>query len=92
MQTHRPPKSGLPEVLRAVPPWIMRQRLESALERLLSAAEAIVADLDELDGDPDYEEQCEDEGAPTGDDEPEDDHIVATYLGGDIDQTQPPRY
>ena len=33
----------------------MRRRLETALEQLLAAAEAIVADLDEIDGDPDLE-------------------------------------
>lgn len=55
MQTHQRPKSRLPEALRPVPPRIMRQRLETALERLLAAAEAIVADLDALDGDPDLE-------------------------------------
>lgn len=56
-------RGGLPVPLRQPSARVMRQRLEDALERLLSAAEAIVADLDQLEGDPDLEEQCEDEGA-----------------------------
>lgn len=40
-----------------------RALLEQSLDRLLTAAEAVVADLDALDGDPDFELECEDEGA-----------------------------
>ena len=44
-----------------------RQLLEAALERLLSVAETILADLDDLDGDSDLEPACEDEGAQCDD-------------------------
>jgi hypothetical protein len=42
---------------------LRRATLEAALDRLLNAVEGVLADLDDLDGDPDLEEQCEDEGA-----------------------------
>lgn len=42
-----------------------RKQLEDAVERALAA-------LDALDGDPDFEEQCEDEGAFDGDNDTSD--------------------
>lgn len=53
--------------------------------RLEAAVEAAIAALDAFDGDPDYEDQCEDEGGECNDEgwdsdsEPDDQHIVATY-------------
>lgn len=41
----------------------LRRRIECAVEKLIAA-------LDALDGDVDLEQQCEDEGAVTGDEEP----------------------
>jgi hypothetical protein len=61
-------KTGLPAALRKPTSRQMRERLETALERLLAAAEAIVADLDQLDGDHDLEEGGDLE--LTGDEEP----------------------
>ena len=39
-----------------------RRLLEAALDRLLDTVEAILADLDRLDGDADQDLGCEDEG------------------------------
>jgi len=48
-------KAGLPAHLRPLTPKQKRERLEAALDRLLDAAQAIVDDLDSLDGEPDLE-------------------------------------
>jgi len=58
-----------------------RSHLEAALERLLGAAQAVIADLDALDGDPDLEATCEDEGAQC---EGEGDHDEREPEAGDI--------
>lgn len=50
-----------------------RRLMEDALERLLAAAEGIIADLDMLDGDTELEPECEDEGAQCEDEGGQDD-------------------
>ncbi len=63
-----------------------RGALARALERLEDLREKLIAKLDEIEGDPDFEDQCEDEGAQC-EDEGEIDHgTVSTYFGDGIDQ------
>jgi hypothetical protein len=49
--------------------------------RLDAIAGAIVAFMDQIDGDPDIEEQCEDEGAQCEDEGERDDNGIADFDG-----------
>lgn len=60
---------------------------ETHRARLEAAIEAGIALLDLMDGDADLEVVCEDEGAESGDWEPDARDLPATSYGSDHDQT-----